>query len=99
MGKKQTDKSEGISKLSGKGWGRLKKWLGAVSHGPCLYSQPSGGRLWYVDLCEFESTLQNESQSGYSDKPCLDFPPHSKKKKKLARVNLLGVEYVQNVLY
>lgn len=28
---------------------------------------------------EFESTLQNESQSGYTDKPCLDFPHHSKK--------------------
>lgn len=37
-----------------------------------------------VDLSEFESTLQNEfqdSQSGYTDKPCLDCPPHSKKKK------------------
>lgn len=46
---------------------------------------------------EFESTLQNESQSGYTDKPCLDFPHHSKKM--LVRVILLGVECVQNVLY
>lgn len=45
---------------------------------------------------EFESTLQNESQSGYTDKPCLDFPHHSKKKM-LVRVSLLGVEYIQNV--